>query len=139
MIDPEARISPLPLSTAYRLKPGSAQWEKLPDLPAARLETASPCGITTGGEILLAGGYETVFGGAPQHHPGFAPATFLFQPKAGTWGQGPSLSALDDAGTMRSAAVRGAASAMWNGAFVIVSGERLPGQPTLAVLSLSLD
>ena len=138
MIDPEARISPLPLSTAYRLKPGSAQWEKLPDLPAARLEASSPCGITKGREILLAGGYETVFGGAA-HHPGFAPATFLFNPEAGTWRQGPPLSAADDAGTKSSAAVRGAASATWNGAFIIVSGEHQPGQPTPSVLSLSLD
>lgn len=133
---------PIPSARAYRYNITSQGWEVLADLSKARVGAASPCPVLEDGRILVAGGYDTVFPGAPREHPGFSRQTLLYDPRLDLWDSGPiypmepveNLDSVSD-GMPRPPAA--AAGANWRGQAIIVGGETRPSVRTPVVLAWS--
>ncbi len=131
-----------PSAEAYALDVNSRKWERLPNLPAARVGISSPCPIQ-GGKILAIGGYSQVFPGAPREHPGFDRETFAFENEALTWKRGPLLPSSpvrdrDSPGDTGPAPMIGAPCVEWRGYAVIIGGEVRASVRTPAVIGWPL-
>jgi N-acetylneuraminate epimerase len=132
-----------PSKRVYRFDPGTDRWERLGDLPVARVAAVSPCPVRPDGHILLVGGYAEVFPGAPREHPGFATDTWIFNPVARTWSAGPEMPRAPAGDRDRSTdagpgPVVAAPGAVWQGHAVVISGEIRPATRTPAVLAWPL-
>ncbi|MBL9208053.1 MAG: hypothetical protein JNN01_23410 [Opitutaceae bacterium] len=129
-----------PSNRVYRFDPAKDGWERLGDLPVARVAAVSPCPVLPDGRILLVGGYSEVFPGAPREHPGFATESLIFDPVKRTWAPGPIMprapagdrDQTTDAGP---GPVVAAPGVVWKGLAVIISGEIRPATRTPAVLA----
>jgi N-acetylneuraminic acid mutarotase len=137
----DATGKPQPSRAAWRLQAG--RWERLADLPAARVGANGPSPILRGDRILIIGGYAEVFGGAQREHPGFPAETLLYDVSANRWSFGPSLpvspvgdrDASSDPGPLP---MIGAPVAIWNDLVVVVSGEVRIATRSPAVVALRL-
>jgi N-acetylneuraminic acid mutarotase len=105
------------LRDAWRFREG-AGWQQLPDLPQPNAAAPSPAPVIDGKILLIAGddGSSRNFEPVSQH-PGFVPAIFAFDVKNNRW---------SEAGRVPAARAT-APCVVWNGAFVIPSGEVRPG------------
>jgi N-acetylneuraminic acid mutarotase len=105
------------LKDAWRFRAGA--WERLPDLPHAVVAAPSPAPVDARGGILILGGDDGSQVGVtpPQGHKGFAKSILRFDVATSTW---------QEAGETPAPRVT-APCARWNDAWVIPSGEALPG------------
>ena len=137
----DATGKPQPSRAAWRLQAG--RWERLADLPAARVGANGPSPVLRGDRILIIGGYAEVFGGAQREHPGFPAETLLYDVPTNRWSFGPSLpaspvgdrDASSDPGPLP---MIGAPVAIWNDMIVVVSGEVRIATRSPAVVALRL-
>jgi hypothetical protein len=137
----DAAGKPQPSRVAWRLQTG--KWERLADLPAARVGANGPSPVLAGDRILVIGGYAEVFGGAPREHPGFPAETLVYDIPKNSWSIGPSLpvapvgdrDASSDPGPLP---MIGAPVAVWNDMAVVISGEVRIATRSPAVVALRL-
>ena len=134
----------VPSKSACRLALSSANWERLPDLPAPRVGISSPCPVVPGNKLFLVGGYAEVFPGAPREHPGFSAQTLYFDFAHGRWENGPVLPVApvadrDSPGDAGPAPMIGAPCVRWRDWVVVVGGEVRSSVRTPAVLAWPLD
>ncbi len=132
-------LNPLrPLADAYRLTPGLNRWEALAPLPAPRVAAASPAPRLANGSFWVAGGYEAVFPGPAQEHPGFSRATFRYQPRGNQWTPGPFLPPPRGRPPSLPGAepVVAAPAVLWQGGVYFISGETRPSLRTPAVFGV---
>ncbi len=137
------KARPVPLASVWRLDPATRTWTALAHIPAPRVGAASPTWLLPHGRFLLAGGYGSVFPGAQKEHPGFEPETFVFDPEANTWADGPALPCERkvDANSPTSPGPEpmvAAPAVLWRNLLVILSGEVRPATRTPAVVALPL-
>lgn len=129
-----------PSKAAYRLRAG--KWERLADLPEARVGSCSPCPVIDG-HVYVVGGYAEVFPGAPRDHPGFSRETYWYDIAGGTWSAGARLPVTpvtdrDAPGDAGPAPMIGAVAATWRDQIVIVGGEVRASVRTPAVIALPI-
>jgi N-acetylneuraminic acid mutarotase len=105
------------LKDAWRYRPGRG-WTQLPELPHALVAAPSPAPTDTGGVFILGGDDGTQVGVTPpQGHRGFSKGILRFDAATNAWQNFGEI----PAPRVTVPCVR------WNNAWVIPSGERLPG------------
>ena len=132
----------IPLKTAYRLGASGGQWERLPDLPAARVGPTYPAHIVSG-KVFLIGGYAEIFPGAPREHPGFSSQTLYYDLSRKTWSQGPRLpqskvSDRDSPTDLAPSPMVAAPTMLWRDHVIVVGGETRSSTRTPVVLAWPL-
>lgn len=138
------KARPVPLDNTWRLDPATRTWKAMADSPVPRVGASSPSWLLPDGKFLLAGGYGSVFPGAQKEHPGFERETFLFDPEADAWSNGPLLPC-DRKVNSESPTSPGpepmvaAPAVVWRNRLVIISGEVRPATRTPAVVALPLQ
>jgi N-acetylneuraminic acid mutarotase len=133
----------IPAKSVYRLAPGAKTWERLADLPAARVGLSSPCPLVAGGKFFLIGGYSEVFPGPPREHPGFDAQTFYLDPATQRYEDGPVLPRVpvpdrDASGDAGPAPMIGAPCVVWRDHVIVIGGEVRSSVRTNAVLAWPL-
>jgi N-acetylneuraminic acid mutarotase len=105
------------LKDAWRYRAGA--WERLPDLPHPVVAAPSPAPVDARGGILILGGDDGSQVGVtpPEGHKGFARSILRFDVATSTWQQAGEI----PAPRVTAPCVR------WNDAWVVPSGEALPG------------
>jgi hypothetical protein len=139
----DAAGKPVPAKAAWRLDSATHAWERLPDLPEARVGISTPCPVVPGNKLFLIGGYADVFPGAPREHPGFSAQTLYFDLSSQRWEDGPVLPRApvadrDLPGDVGPAPMIGAPCVVWHDLAVVVGGEVRSSVRTPAVLAWSL-
>lgn len=134
---------PVPSKAAYFLSHSGATWERLPDIPEARVGANTPCPLLADGKLWLVGGYSVVWAGAQREHPGFDEGTFRFDVKSRTWSPGPLLPNAgagdrDSSGDAGPVPPIGAPVVVWNNHVIVIGGEVRPSTRTPAVISWAL-
>jgi hypothetical protein len=134
---------PRPSKAAWCFDFSTGAWERLPDLPEARVGACTPCPVLADGRILLIGGYAEIFPGPQREHPGFSAQTLVFHPAARRWGNGPllprSVPVNRDVPTEHTPnPMIAAPCALWRGLAVCVGGEVRSGVRTPVVVGLPL-
>ncbi len=134
----------IPSARAYRLAPEAKAWQRLADLPEARVGPATPCPQVAGGKFLVIGGYAEVFPGAARDHPGFSDQTLLYDPRPNTWANGALLPRApvpnrDSPGDPGPAPMLAAPCAIWRDLVVVISGEVRASVRSPAVLAWPLN
>ena len=129
----------VPSRAAYEFDLRDRNWRRLPDLPAPRVGPASPSATLRSNRLLVIGGYAEVFPGAMRDHPGFPAETFVFDIGRQRWADGPMLPRppivdRDQPSDLGPCPTVLGASAVWNGLFVVVSGESRASTRTPAVI-----
>ena len=124
----DAESKPTPAKAAYRFSPARKAWEKIADLPEARVSAASPAPVIPGDRIFAIGGYAVVFQGPAREYPGFRDQTFYYDIKRNTWENGPLLPKAeipdrDSPGDPGPAPMVAAPATVWKNRAVVVSGE----------------
>jgi N-acetylneuraminic acid mutarotase len=117
-----------PSARCYRLAPAANAWQRIADLPEARVGAATPCALVDAGKFFVIGGYAEVFPGAPRDYPGFCAQTFLYEPARNAWSTGPLLPRTpvtdrDSPSDPGPVPMIGAPCVVWRGRVVVVSGE----------------
>ena len=136
----DAAGKPQPSRAAWRLKAG--QWERLADMPAARVGANGPSPAFDD-RILVIGGYAEIFGGAQRDHPGFPAETLVYNTTTNSWGTGPLLPSApvgdrDASGDPGPLPMIGAPVAVWGDLAVVISGEVRIATRSPAVVALRL-
>jgi len=131
---------PIPAKGAFRFDSRIGKWERLPDLPEARVGISSPCPVVAGGKIFLIGGYAEIFPGAPREHPGFSAQTLFFDLAQRRFENGPVLPVTpvvdrDAPGDAGPTPMIGAPCVLWKNFVIVVGGEVRPSVRTPAVLA----
>jgi hypothetical protein len=139
----DAAGKPVPARGAVRLDPAAGAWERLTELPEARVGISSPCPLVLSDRLFLVGGYAEVFPGAPREHPGFSAQTLFYNPSATCWENGPPLPRMpvidrDSPGDVGPAPMIGAPCVVWENLVVVVGGEVRSSVRTPAVLAWPL-
>lgn len=102
---------------SWRYRP-SHGWTRMPDLPHAVVAAPSPAPADTGGFLIFGGDDGSQVGMTPpQGHHGFSKQILRFDVSAGMWG---------NIGELPAARVT-TPCVLWNGTWVIPSGEEFPG------------
>ncbi|MDR0901983.1 MAG: hypothetical protein LBM92_04350 [Opitutaceae bacterium] len=140
----DSKGTPRPSKAAWCFDFSTGAWERLPDLPEARVGACTPCPALADGRVLLIGGYAEVFPGPPREHPGFAAQTLVFDPASRRWDNGPllprSVPANRDVSTDHAPnPMLAAPCAQWLGLAVCVGGEVRSGVRTPVVMGLPLE
>ncbi|MDP6112745.1 MAG: galactose oxidase [Planctomycetota bacterium] len=117
------RIIPY-LNDAYRFTPGAnntkGQWSRLPNMPRAVAAAPSPA-MSAGSSLLIMGGVDgSMVGRKVSTHRGFTRDILGFDARANTWSY--RGKAMNNSSRVTAPAV------VWDGAYVLVSGERAPGR-----------
>ncbi|MEO6874255.1 MAG: kelch repeat-containing protein [Opitutaceae bacterium] len=128
----------IPSKRAYVLDSTAGKWERLPDLPSARIGVSSPCPVVDQ-RIWAIGGYSAVFPGEPREHPGFDAQTLAFDLTRRVWQNGPVLPTTpvanrDSPGDTGPSPMIGAPCVIWNNYAVVIGGEVRASVRTTAVL-----
>jgi len=139
----DAEGKALPSKGAFRLSASESKWERLADLPEARVGISTPCPVIPGNKIFLIGGYAEVFPGAPREHPGFSAQTLYFDLAQQRFEKGPMLPVTpvadrDSPGDAGPAPMIGAPCVAWQEHVVVVAGEVRSSVRTPAVLAWPL-
>lgn len=139
----DADGKPIPSRQTYRLAGSADAWQRLPDLPDARVGVSTPVPIVAGRKFFLIGGYAEVFPGAPREHPGFAAQTLYYRLAARRWENGPALPQTpvtdrDAPGDAGPAPMIGAPCVVWRDLVVVVGGEVRASVRTPAVIAWPL-
>lgn len=104
------------LKTAYQYNPGQG-WARVADLPHAVAAAPTPAPADATGFSVLGGDDGTQVGTAPAKHPGFNKRVLHYNAKTDKWA---------DAGEFPAPRVT-VPCVMWNGDWVVPSGEARPG------------
>lgn len=139
--DPEQKHRPS--REAYRLDTAASHWVRLPDLPEPRVGATGPGHSLPDGRLFVIGGYKEVFRGGMRDHPGFSAPTYLYDPASNRWEEGPQMPVSkvqdrDSPGEPGPSPMIGAASVIWRGHVVVLSGEVRPSVRSPAVMAWPL-
>jgi N-acetylneuraminate epimerase len=105
------------LSDTYAYEPAKS-WRKLADMPHAVAAAPSPMPVSPAGELLVISGDDGTRGHlVGPDHPGFKQEVLVYDSVRDTWKQSA------DAPISRATAP----TALWQGAWIVASGERKPG------------
>lgn len=134
---------PVPSQAAYRLPQSGGSWERLPDMPEARVGANSPCPLLADRALWLVGGYSTVWDGAQREHPGFDEQTFRFDVTNRLWSPGPRLPNAgagdrDSSGDIGPVPPIGAPVVVWKNHVIVIGGEVRPTTRTPTVIAWAL-
>ena len=131
---------PVPAKGVYRFDGVRRTWERLADMPEARVAPAAPAALLADGSFLIVGGYAEVFAGVLREHPGFSAQTLIYDAKQRAWRNGPVLprapignrDATTDAGPTPMVA---APCVVWRDLAIVASGEIRGATRTTAVVA----
>lgn len=134
----------IPSKRAYRYHRMAGIWERVQDMPEARVAPATPCPKLADGRLMVIGGYAEVFSGAPREHPGFSVQSLVYDDTTKKWSAGPVLpkSVVVDRDSSFDPGVGPVGAApcvIWNGLAVVVSGESRASVRTPSVIALPLQ
>lgn len=122
----------------------TGKWERLIDLPVARVASATPCPVVNESRAFLIGGYDKSFPGAPREHPGFPTETFLYDLSSQRTENGPPLPKAevrdrDQPGDAGPAPMVAAPAVVWRDHAIVISGEVRASTRSPAVLAWPLS
>ena len=125
---PDGKPSRNYLVDAYAYRAGTG-WRRIADLPRAAVAAPSPAPVTRSGRLLVLTGDDgkRVHLNGP-NHPGFPTDMLVYDPAKDSWEVGEEV-------PFSRATVP---VAMWEGSWIIPSGERIPGYRSSEVWSLTV-
>ncbi len=124
----EGASKPIYLSDAYKYSP-TAGWTRLPDLPHPAVAAASPAPVSRNGDVLVFGGVDGQGGGRPQDFHQVPRRIQIYSSKLNAW----------RAGGQTPVARVCVNTTVWQGAWVLPSGERSSGVRSPEVWSVRVQ
>lgn len=129
------------IALVHRFDPEKGAWETLPSLPSPRIAGCAVVGPSSEKEIFVVGGYANFFKGEQKDHPGFDSETYVYNPRLATWRRGPDFPTVRQEGTLPTSRpgpepVVATSALLWQGHYIVISGEVRPATRTPAVVAL---
>lgn len=123
--DDQGKLQRQHLDTVYMYN-DKLGWQELSKLPRASTAAPSPCPNTTRGFLLLGGDDGSQMGQDPLQHRGFSPEIWEYNAAKNNW----SVFGKTDSPRVTTPCV------LWQGSYVIPSGEIKPGRRTPTMLTI---